>query len=91
MPEWEFLARVAERADCGILLDVNNVFVCAHNHGFDAERYLDAMPPSACSRSTSPATREPGALLIDTHDHPVRDEVWALYETRCGGSGRCRR
>ncbi len=81
MPEWEFLVRVAERADCGILLDVNNVFVSAHNHGFDPQRYLSAIPPERVFQIHLAGHSEQGGLLIDTHDHPVRDEVWALFET----------
>jgi uncharacterized protein (UPF0276 family) len=81
MPEWEFLTAIAERADCGILLDVNNVFVSAHNHGFDAERYLAAIPPGRVFQIHLAGHSAQGGLLIDTHDHPVRDEVWALYET----------
>ncbi len=80
MPEWEFLVRVAERADCGILLDVNNIFVSAHNHGFDPESYLSAIPPERVFQIHLAGHSEQGALLIDTHDHPVRDEVWALFE-----------
>jgi uncharacterized protein (UPF0276 family) len=80
MPEWEFLVRVAERADCGILLDVNNIFVSAHNHGFDPERYLAAIPPERVFQIHLAGHSERGALLIDTHDHLVRDEVWALFE-----------
>jgi hypothetical protein len=80
MPEWEFVARTAEQADCGILLDVNNVFVSAHNHGFDAGAYLDAIPPGRVFQIHLAGHSEAGALLIDTHDHPVRGEVWRLYE-----------
>jgi uncharacterized protein (UPF0276 family) len=80
MHEWEFLAGVAERADCGILLDVNNVFVSAHNHGFEAETYLDAIPGDRVFQIHLGGPSEAGPLLIDTHDHPVRDEVWTLYE-----------
>jgi uncharacterized protein (UPF0276 family) len=80
MPEWEFLAAVAERADCGILLDVNNVFVSAHNHGLDAEKYLDALPGERIVEIHLAGPSESGELLIDTHDSPVRDEVWRLYE-----------
>ncbi|HTY17700.1 MAG TPA: DUF692 domain-containing protein [Myxococcota bacterium] len=79
MPEWEFLAAVAEEADCGILLDVNNVYVSAHNHGFDAIRYIDAIPPERVFQLHLAGHSESGSLLIDTHDHPVRDEVWALF------------
>jgi uncharacterized protein (UPF0276 family) len=81
MPEWEFLVRVAELTDCGILLDVNNVFVSAHNHGFDPERYLAAIPPERVFQVHLAGHSEEGSLLIDTHDHPVRSEVWALFET----------
>jgi uncharacterized protein (UPF0276 family) len=87
MPEWEFLARIIERADCGILLDVNNVFVSAHNHGFDPHEYLAAIPSDRVFQIHLAGHRTQGELLIDTHDHPVRDEVWALYETvirNCG-------
>jgi uncharacterized protein (UPF0276 family) len=80
MREWEFLVAVAEAADCGILLDVNNVFVSAHNHDFDARAYLDAIPPERVFQIHLAGHSEAGALLVDTHDHPVRDEVWRLYE-----------
>jgi uncharacterized protein (UPF0276 family) len=79
MPEWEFLGAVAEEADCGILLDVNNVFVSAHNLGFDAATYLDAIDPTRVFQIHLAGHSVDGALLIDTHDHPVREEVWALY------------
>jgi hypothetical protein len=80
MPEWELLVAIAERADCGILLDVNNVFVSAHNHGFAAERYVSAIPPERVFQIHLAGHSEQGDLLIDTHDHPVRTEVWALFE-----------
>ncbi len=77
--EAEFLAEVARRADCGILLDVNNVFVSAHNHGFDASAYLAALPAERIGQIHLAGHAADGELLIDTHDAPVRDEVWALY------------
>lgn len=80
MPEWEFITAVAARADCGILLDINNVFVSAHNHGFDPDQYIQAIPPERVFQFHLAGHSEQGPLLIDTHDHPVRDEVWALYE-----------
>lgn len=80
MPEWEFLAAVAEEADCGLLLDVNNVYVSAHNHGFDPRRYLDAVPPGRVFQMHLAGHSRQGPLLIDTHDHPVCPEVWALFE-----------
>jgi len=81
MPEWEFLVRLSEHADCGILLDVNNVFVSAHNHGFDPERYLAAIPPERVFQVHLAGHSEQGPLLVDTHDHAVRSEVWGLFET----------
>ncbi len=79
LTEWEFLSAVAEEADCGILLDVNNVFVSAHNHGFDARTYLAAIDPDRIFQIHLAGPSEEGPLLIDTHDHPVREEVWQLY------------
>jgi len=84
MPEWEFLAEVARRSGCGILLDVNNIFVSAHNHGFDAMRYLQAIPRHAVEEIhlagfTRKAIGGGAEILIDTHSAPVADAVWALY------------
>jgi hypothetical protein len=83
MPEWEFLAELARRSGCGILLDVNNLYVSARNHGFDAQRYLRALPAEAIGEihlaGFSVNRFEDGELLIDTHSRPVAEEVWALY------------
>jgi uncharacterized protein len=79
MTEWQFLAALAERTDCGLLLDVNNVFVSAHNHGFDARAFLDAIPTGRVGQFHLAGHSRLGELLLDTHDHPVRDEVWDLY------------
>jgi uncharacterized protein (UPF0276 family) len=79
MSEWEFLVGVAEEADCGILLDVNNVYVNAWNHGFDARRYLDAIPAGRVFQIHLAGHSLSGALRIDTHDHPICDEVMALF------------
>jgi uncharacterized protein len=79
MGEAEFIAELARRADCGILLDVNNVFVSAHNQGFDAQAYLAALPAERIGQIHLAGHSVDGALLIDTHDALVRDEVWALY------------
>ncbi len=79
MPEWEFLAGVAERADCGILLDVNNVWVSAHNHGFSPEVYVDALPPARIGQFHLAGHQDHGTHLLDTHDHPVPEAVWRLY------------
>ncbi|HXZ48601.1 MAG TPA: DUF692 domain-containing protein [Usitatibacter sp.] len=80
MPEWEFLAAVARRSGCGILLDVNNVHVNAVNHGFDARAYLAAIEPAAVAEFHL-AGHETGEVgLVDTHATPVAPEVWSLYE-----------
>jgi uncharacterized protein (UPF0276 family) len=84
MEEHEFLAEVARRADCGILLDVNNVFVSAHNHGFDPRAYLAAMPPERVGQIHLAGHTVEGPLLIDTHDDHVRPEVWQLYAEAIG-------
>jgi uncharacterized protein (UPF0276 family) len=80
MTEWEFLLAIVEEADCGILLDVNNVFVSAHNHGFDANRYVDSIPRDRVFQIHLAGHSVSGGMLIDTHDHPVTDAVWKLYE-----------
>ncbi len=80
MTEWEFISSIAVEADCGILLDVNNIFVSAFNHRFDANDYIDAVPPERVVQYHLAGHSDHGTYLLDTHDHPVRDEVWALYE-----------
>ncbi len=80
LTEWEFLAAVAETADCGILLDINNIFVSAFNHRFDARRYIDAIPIERVVQFHLAGHSDHGAYLLDTHDHPIRAEVWELYE-----------
>ena len=77
--EWEFLSAVAERADCWILLDVNNVYVSAHNHDFDPLAYLDGVPRERVRQIHLAGHSHNGSLIIDTHDHPVPDPVWDLY------------
>ena len=83
MPEWEFVAGVAAESGCGILLDLNNIYVAACNHGFEAQRYLDAIDPHAVQEihlaGHSSVEFEGQALLIDTHGTPVCDAVWNLY------------
>ncbi len=77
--EWEFLSAVAERADCWILLDVNNVYVSAHNHGYDPLAYLDGVPRERVRQIHLAGHSHNGSLIIDTHDHPVPNPVWDLY------------
>ena len=79
MPEWEFLAEVARRSGCGILLDVNNICVSARNHGFDARAYIDGVPVDTVWQFHLAGHSDKGDFLLDTHDHPVCDPVWDLY------------
>jgi len=79
MPEWEFLARIAEEADCALLLDVNNVFVSSENHGFDPREYLAALPTDRVVQIHLAGHSVLETHRLDTHDHPVCEEVWALY------------
>lgn len=77
--EWDFLAEIARRADCLILLDINNVYVSAYNHGFDPLDYLHAIPPERVQQFHLAGHSNLGGYIIDTHDHPVIDPVWQLY------------
>jgi uncharacterized protein (UPF0276 family) len=79
MPEWQFLSEVARRADCGILLDVNNVFVSARNHGFDPLDYLDGVPADRVGQLHLAGHSDRGRYLLDTHDAEVPAAVWELY------------
>ncbi|MCB2088357.1 MAG: DUF692 domain-containing protein [Sphingomonadaceae bacterium] len=78
MEEWEFLAEMTRRTGCYLLLDINNIYVSAHNHGFDAMDYLRGLPLDRV-RQVHLAGHTPGEILIDTHDRPVCDGVWQLY------------
>ena len=84
MPEWEFLAELANRSGCAVLLDVNNIYVSATNHGFDAYRYLQAIPVHTVREmhlaGFTRKTFDGGEILIDTHNRRVVPEVWRLYE-----------
>ncbi|HUA88737.1 MAG TPA: DUF692 domain-containing protein [Steroidobacteraceae bacterium] len=79
LTEWEFLSEIARRADCLILLDVNNIYVSAVNHGFDPLSYLDGIPGERVQQIHLAGHENHGDYLIDTHDHPVPDPVWELY------------
>jgi uncharacterized protein (UPF0276 family) len=79
MTEWEFLMAVAEQADCLILLDINNIYVSACNHGFQPEDYLQHINASRVQQFHLAGHTRQGDFLIDTHDQPVPDPVWALY------------
>jgi len=79
LAEWEFLSEVARRADCLILLDVNNVYVSAHNHGFDPDTYFAGVPAERVQQIHLAGHSNSGDCIIDTHDAPVIDPVWDLY------------
>ena len=80
IPEWQFVQEVADRAGCGILLDVNNIYVNATNHGFDAKTYIDAITPGSVTEIHLAGFQDTGEILIDTHGATVSDAVWLLYE-----------
>ncbi len=84
IPEWEFLVELSKRSGCGLLLDVNNIYVNAQNHGFNPETFLFAIPPAAPVQEIHLAgftidSIEDEQILIDTHSQPVCDAVWGLY------------
>jgi len=79
IPEWEFIAALAQRTGCKLLLDINNVYVNASNHGFDADGYIAAIPADAVAEIHLAGFEQSDGCLIDTHGAPVAPEVWALY------------
>jgi hypothetical protein len=80
MTEWEFLNEVVERADCGILLDVNNIYVSSQNHGFNPFDYVNSVPPERVAQIHIAGHSKYEKYILDTHDHPVIDPVWKLYD-----------
>ncbi len=87
MPEWAFLTEVAERADCGLLFDVNNVYVSARNHGFDAATYVDYVPAHRVVQMHLAGHTDMGKYILDTHSDHVCDPVWDLYRRAVGRFG----
>jgi uncharacterized protein (UPF0276 family) len=79
MTEWEFLSEVVERADCGILLDVNNIYVSSKNHNFDPYDYLNNVPHHRVGQIHIAGHSKFEKYILDTHDHPVLDPVWKMY------------
>jgi uncharacterized protein (UPF0276 family) len=87
MPEWEFLSRLAEEAECGLLLDVNNVYVSSFNHGFDPRVYVDNVPADRVVQYHVAGHTNKGTHILDTHsDHAVA-EVWELFRRSCRRTG----
>ncbi len=81
MDEWEFIARLAEEADCGLLLDVNNVYVSSFNHDMDPDAFIRSLPHERIVQFHLAGHTDYATHLIDTHDHHVIDPVWELYRT----------
>lgn len=79
MDEWDFLAELTRRADCDLLLDINNVYVSAFNHGFDAADYLAGLPKDRVRQIHLAGHEHNGDHIVDTHDAPVAEPVWDLY------------
>jgi uncharacterized protein len=87
MSEWTFLKHVCEEADCLLLLDVNNIYVSSVNHGFNPLEYLRAIPSERIQQIHLAGHSDNGDHIIDTHDHPVAEPVWALYAEACRHAG----
>lgn len=79
MTEWEFISLIAEKADCLLLLDVNNIYVSSFNHQFDAKTFIDGVPKKRVQQIHLAGHQNHGDYIIDTHDAPVIDPVWDLY------------
>lgn len=88
MTEWAFLSALCERADCLLLIDVNNIFVSAFNHGFLAEEFVDGIPPERVAQIHLAGHSDQGSYLFDDHSSPVSDPVWALYRRAARRFGR---
>lgn len=80
MSEWEFISLVSEQADCLLLLDVNNIYVSSYNHNFDAKAFIDGVPAHRVQQIHLAGHQNNGDYIIDTHDAPVIDPVWDLYD-----------
>jgi hypothetical protein len=87
MTEWEFLALLCDASGCGLLLDVNNVYVSGYNHGFDPRQYLDAIPADRVVQVHLAGHTNHGTHILDTHDGPAIDAVWGLYARLCARTG----
>lgn len=83
MTEWEFLAAVADEADCDLLVDINNIYVSSRNQGFEPMDYLHGLPAGRIRQFHLAGHTDHGAICIDTHDQPVCDAVWDLYARAC--------
>jgi len=87
MTEWEFLTALCDASGCGLLLDVNNVYVSAFNHGFDARQYIDGIPADRVVQVHLAGHTNHGTHIVDTHDGPAIAQVWKLYARLCARTG----
>ena len=87
MTEWEFLTRLSQAADCLLLFDVNNVYVNSVNHGFDADDFVRGVPAERVAQIHLAGHEAQPTFIIDTHDAPIADPVWALYRRSCARFG----
>lgn len=87
MTEWDFIAEMSEKADCGILLDVNNIYVSSYNHGFDPYEFIDAIPADRICQYHLAGHTNKGTHILDTHSDHVVDAVWELYRYAVNKSG----
>ncbi|MFC4991669.1 DUF692 domain-containing protein [Rubritalea tangerina] len=85
--DWDFLAELSRQSDCGVLLDVNNVYVCARNHGWDAEEYIRTIPSDRIIQFHLAGHDDCGSHVIDTHNDHVVDAVWELYKKAYAHAG----
>jgi uncharacterized protein (UPF0276 family) len=83
MPEWEFISEIVRRSGCGLLLDVNNIYVSSVNHGFDGSHFLKGIPKSCVVQMHLAGFSDQGNYLLDAHNSAVSDPVWALYREAC--------
>lgn len=88
MSEWEFLSELVKLSGCRLLLDVNNIFVSSYNHGFKAEDYLFGIPHDHIQQVHLAGHSDNGTHMVDTHDQPIREEVWTLYKKLIARMGR---
>ena len=89
MSECDFMREMAQRSGCGILLDINNVYVSSFNHGYNPLAYIDAIPADCIAQIHLAGHHNKGHYILDTHDHPVIDAVWDLYSYTIANKGLC--